>query len=654
MRHVARPFGLALGLVASVLGLAGCLGKSPTLGSLAGAPEPSVPARAKAGYGRITLTIRWPRRSVQYIPGNTAYIEFQILTTAGSLLRTTTANAPASGGAVSVSFSGLPAGNVLLSGNAKDANGNILSSGTIQVHVVANASTAASLVLSSTQSPAITSFWPPNGDPGATVNIFGSGFGASRNASFSVSLGGVVLPNASLTRIDDSLIAFKVPDTATNSAVVVQVDSLATQSASVFSTIRSWQVSPSSANLFVPNGVQAFSASAFDWQGASIASASVTWSVTALSGDAPSIDLNGNLTAGMLPGQYQIKIGNGASALSVPVSTHVMTLADFVGPQAQATFQGQLGTRSAVVDPTGYASNAAAVTLGKELFFDTRLGSNAAMACVTCHQPRLGLGDGQATAITNSGGHQARNSMTLWNVGYHPLLFWDGRSTTLENQVDSVFANAQELNRSESSLDSVLNAASYPASYSAVFGSVNSSVNSGANLANTALAIAAFERTLVTQDSAYDLWAKGANGLNGTTSALSDAQRRGLAVFATTGKCIQCHNGPNFTDEQFHNIAIQEAGGALSPGRMGVTSNAADLGSFKVPTLRNVTETGPYFHNGSITNLTDAILHYESDFSASPNIDPILSDPIFLTGQQRSDLIAFLSALTGATPSLTP
>lgn len=654
MRPSARPIAAWLGVLGASLGLAGCHAGGLGLGSVSPSPGRVVAAQKAAGYGTIRLSIRWPRRTVQYIPGNTAYIEFKVLSTAGALLRTTTANAPSSGGTVTVAFAGLPAGNVLLSGNAKDANGNILSSGTIQVTVVANASANANLVLASTQSPAIISFWPPNGDPGATVNIFGSGFGASRNASFSVSVGGIALPSANLTRIDDSLIAFKVPDTSTTSAVVVQVDTLATQSASVFTTIRSWQVSPSSANLFVPNGIQAFSASAFDWQGAPIASASVNWSVTAVSGDSPSIDLNGNLTAGALPGQYQVKVGNGSSAQSVPVTTHVMTIADFEGPQAQASFQGQLGTRSAVVDPSGYASNAGAVTLGKELFFDTRLGSNGAMSCVTCHQPGLGLGDGLATAITNSGGHQVRNSMTLWNVGYHPMLFWDGRATTLENQVNAVFANPQELNRSEASLDGVLNAASYPASYSAVFGSVNNSVNAGANLANTALAIAAFERTLVTQDSAYDLWAKGANGLNGTTSALSDAQRRGLAVFATTGKCIQCHNGPNFTDEQFHNIAIQEAGGALSPGRMGVTSNAADLGSFKVPTLRNVTETGPYFHNGSITNLTDAILHYESDFSASPNIDPILSDPIFLTGQQRSDLLAFLSALTGATPSLTP
>lgn len=595
--------------------------------------EPS-PVRTTA-FGRVSLAIRWPERSTQYIPLATSVLEFKAYALGSdTAIAVQSATRPASGTST-VSFDQLPAGEVVVTGQAKDAEGRVLSSGSVQLTIVANSLVQGRLTLVSTEVPQILSMSPVNGDPGATVTLFGAGFGANRSATFSVRIGGV--PADAPARIDDTTLTFKVPEAATNSVVTLQVEAKATSSVAVFKTIRSWELSPMAADVFVPNGVATFSVTARDWQGALVPDPTLKWTATTQSGAAGSLDPSGVFTAGDDPGTHKVRLGNGSAAIEATVATHAMTLADF---------GGRLAPIGSVTHPAGNPGTAEKIALGKSLFFDTRLGSNGAMSCATCHQPSKGWGDGLAKALGNDGAPLERNSPTVLNAGLQEgPFFWDGRAATLEDQAAGVFASAKELNRTGDSLLTVLNGAGYPASFSAVFGAAPT--NGTEAMAMTTKAIAAFERTLVTQDSRFDTWARG------DATALSLAEKKGLAVFANF-RCIDCHNGPLFTDAKFHNISVFEADGSLHEGRRQVTGNAADRGAFKTPVLRNIAETGPYFHTGGTRTLEEAILHYEGNFASTPNIDPLFSTPIFLNPQQRSDLVAFLKALSGATASLAP
>lgn len=591
------------------------------------------------GFGQLSLSIRWPQRQAQYIPAETTRIEFKVFPAASIEPIATQEIARPNGGATgTVSFDRLPAGEVVVTGSAKDANGKIVSAGSVRLAIVANQRIKGGLTLVSTEVPKILSLWPTSGDPGTPLSLFGTGFGSSRNATYSVRVGGVEVPGSGLNRSDDSTLTFTVPPGATNSVVVLTVESKSTASVEVFRTVHSWSLTPSGADLYVPNGVQDFTATARDYQGSAIANPAVSWSVTA-QGDATGSlitvsDSQATLTVGETEGSIQVRIGRSSAAVTATVATHPMTFADF---------SNRLGALGAVAHPPENPSTPEKVALGKRLFFDQGLGSNGAMSCATCHLPSLGWSDGLKRSLGNDGQPLPRHAPSVLNAGLLPgPFFWDGRAATLEVQAQKVFESTKELNRSESDLGAYLTGANYQASFSAVFGSPDLTMD------RTTKAIAAFERSVVTSDSAFDRWARG------DSSALTLAEKQGLAVFATKGRCIQCHDGPMFTDGKFHNISVLEGGSTLDPGRKNHTGLDADLGAFKTPTLRNIAETAPYFHNGNSATLTDVLAHYEGNFAGTPNIDPQLATPILLSAQQRSDLEAFLRALTGATPSIAP
>lgn len=605
-------------------------------------------------YGQLSMTIRWPLRQVQYIPVGTTRIEFKVFIGSETQPHATrTATSPGQGGTSTVRFESLPAGEVTIVASAKDAAEKVVAAGSTRLTIVPNDIVSGSLTLLSTTAPMITTFVPQAADPGSEVHLFGAHFGdePGRNATYSVRVGGLAAPGA--TRLDDGTLRFVVPEHATNSVVTLQVDALATESAQVFTTIREWTLSPTSADVFVPFGTADFHATARDHAGVTVAHPpSTSWSVLTESGapgasvvlelpddgaEAEGLDAEFRAPEGL--GTYRVRIGKGSAARSAAIATHAMTFADF---------SDRLGTLPGVAHPPDNPTSPEKVALGKRLFFDTGIGSNGHMACVSCHLPDLGWSDGLKTAMGNDGVPLARNSPTLLNVGLADRgpFFWDGRATTLEAQARGVFGTARELNRTGDQLLSYLNGAGYQASFSAVFGAAPG--NGETAMDQVTKAIATFERTVVTQPGAFDRWAQG------DPTALGAAEKRGLGVFATRGRCIECHNGPMFTDELFHNISIMEPGGVLNPGRMAITSDPADLGRFKTPTLRNIEETAPYFHNGSVSNLTDAILHYEGEFEETPNIDPLVAEAILISSQDRADLVAFLRSLAGATPSVTP
>lgn len=628
-----------LGGLGAALALSACqvipsLGPGPV--PLGLAVDPSASRAERVSTGGLTLSIRWPARTVQYLPVSAVAIDLKVMPLGSNTpLATKTTLPPAGGGTSTVTFQGLPSGPIVVSASARDAAGKVVSAGSTRIDIVPNALASGRLVLNSTETPMVLTMSATNGDPGMSVTMFGSGFGAAADATYSVRLGGVEVPASDLQRDDDTTLSFKVPAAATTSVVTLQVGVNATQSTEVFTTIRSWTISPTSADVFYPQGVATFSALAKDWAGETVTSPSTRWATTTLSGAPGSIDPKGSFTAGELAGSHKVRLGSGPLAVEASVATHEMTLADF---------GDKLGVRGPIVHPVDNPTSPEKVALGKTLFFDEGLGSSGKMSCATCHMPNLGWGDALPRSLGNNGvNFLPRNANTVLDVAYlKGPFFWNGRANSLENQVIWVFNTPLGHNRSEAAVTEYLTSANYQASFSAVFGSPDLTRD------RTAQAIAAFERTVVTGDSAYDRWAKG------DANAMTLAEKRGLAVFATAGRCIDCHFGPMFTDEKFHNISIFEADGSLDPGRKAITGKNEDLGAFRTPTLRNVSETGPYFHNGSTKTLSESILRYESNVTTTPNLDPLVAEPIVISAAQRNDLEAFLRALTGTLPSVTP
>ena len=273
--------------------------------------------------------------------------------------------------------------------------------------------------------------------------------------------------------------------------------------------------------------------------------------------------------------------------------------------------------------------------LGKLLFFDPLLSENNNMACATCHHPDLGFGDGQPVASGPSG-PLARNTPTLWNVDYVQKLFWDGRMDSLESQVNFPLTHPNEMGVTDiAALEVELRAnPEYVALFDAAFGGGEQAVTAD----NMARALAAFQRTLLSQNSQFDRYAAG------NFDALTPQQRRGLALFRSGAtRCFECHSAPTFASDTFRVVGVPSD----DPGRAGVTPDGQQ-GAFKVPTLRNIALTAPYMHNGSLATLEDVVNFYADGGGHAFGVDNV---DVFVNGfdlndQERSDLVAFLYALT--------
>ena len=241
--------------------------------------------------------------------------------------------------------------------------------------------------------------------------------------------------------------------------------------------------------------------------------------------------------------------------------------------------------------------------LGRLLFYDPILSADSEVACATCHSEIWGMTDGLPLSIGVDGegptgpgrsgpNVTTRNSPTLWNVAYRSGLFWDGRTPTLEEQALLPIENEIEMDRDMDALLSDLSAnAEYRAMFEDVFGEVSAD--------GIAQALAAFQRTMVSNLSPYDRYVAGDEG------ALRPKAVDGMFAFAEAG-CADCHAPPLFETERYADRGIGEGDDI---GRMEVTGEPADRYAFRVPTLRNLRETGPYFHDGSVSSLEDAVAH---------------------------------------------
>ena len=276
------------------------------------------------------------------------------------------------------------------------------------------------------------------------------------------------------------------------------------------------------------------------------------------------------------------------------------------------------------------------VRLGKRLFFDKRLSLDESLSCATCHDSEKGFSNGLAVSEGVSGKTGSRNVPSIVNRLYGSTQFWDGRAETLESQALGPLFNPDEMAMNEKLLLERLNTDTvYLKLFYQAFGSSEPTVE------RISKALACFERTLLTGETAFDRYE-----WEGIATALSASAKRGLSLFRGKGRCSTCHIGTNFTDEQFHNLGAGEGAGQMDPGRAAVTGDAADLGKFKTPSLRNIEYTAPYMHDGSLASLEDVIEFYNQGGRPNPYLDKEMK-PLKLSESEKSDLLAFLKSLTG-------
>jgi cytochrome c peroxidase len=288
------------------------------------------------------------------------------------------------------------------------------------------------------------------------------------------------------------------------------------------------------------------------------------------------------------------------------------------------------------------------IALGRRLFYEPALSSDGTIACASCHNPTLGFADNKPVATGVHGKTGTRSAPSVINRAYDRTLFWDGRAPDLERQAESPIQNPLEMAQT---LDGVVQRLQARESYREEFAKAWGS--NRITIEMVTKSIATFERTILSGNSPFDRYYYG-----GDKNALSASARRGLRVFTDPkkGDCAACHligkTYALFTDHKFHNLGIgaNTDGTLTDPGRYAETGSEVDLGAFKTPSLRNVTLTAPYMHDGSMPRLKDVIDHYIGGGNSNPHLDKKIHVLDFLSGRERGDLLEFLESITGPLP----
>lgn len=315
----------------------------------------------------------------------------------------------------------------------------------------------------------------------------------------------------------------------------------------------------------------------------------------------------------------------------------------------------ELGLVPAPVFPSSNPFSKEKAELGKLLFFDPRLSGSGQIACASCHDPDLSWADGRTTSFGHSRTALKRNAPSILNISHVPHLFWDGRAASLEEQATAVVLNQDEMRNDAATVAARLaRIPAYPALFKAAFG------DEATTLERAAQAIATFERTIVTRPNKFDSFLKG------KSDALSNSAIRGLHLYRTDARCMNCHLGPTLSDNLFHNDNLTYYGRKFEDlGRYNVTKQAGDIGRFKTPSLRNIPRTGPYMHNGLFPNLEGALRAYNAGMGVIRRKPEQKDDPLFPTKSPHlrslglnehdiADLRAFLESLAETPLRLRP
>lgn len=309
----------------------------------------------------------------------------------------------------------------------------------------------------------------------------------------------------------------------------------------------------------------------------------------------------------------------------------------------------------------------AKIELGRQLYFDTRLSKNSTVSCASCHDPSMGYSAHTKTGIGIDGQAGGRNSPVAYNRILSGKQFWDGRVDSLEAQAVGPIANPIEMGFThEGVVKRLAGIPVYAKQFEKVFG--------GVTIDAVGKAIAAFERVIVTAPSPYDyneqwrpfqdlepedleddpelakLYAAAKAGVE--AHPMSESAKRGREIFFTEkGNCSACHVGANLADEKYHNIGVGMDKDEPDVGRFAVTKDKKDYGAFKTPTVRNVALTAPYMHDGSVATLEEVVEWYDKGGHPSKHLSEKIR-PLKLTEQEQADLVEFMKACTGPTPTV--
>jgi cytochrome c peroxidase len=306
-------------------------------------------------------------------------------------------------------------------------------------------------------------------------------------------------------------------------------------------------------------------------------------------------------------------------------------------PDPLAALKAKFTRPTFVPHPPGEPPTPERIALGRRLFEDKRLSADGTVSCASCHDPRLSFADGEAKGKGVTGKRLARHTPSLWNAAFSPLLFWDGRARSLEDQVRFPVEQADEMG---STLDAAARRLAGDAGYPRAFAEAFHDEAQQLTARNIARALAAYERTLVSPPTRFDAWVAG------KADALTEAEVKGFRLFAGKGRCIACHTGFAFTDHNFYDIGLPGA----DRGRGKEIGLAAADHAFKTPTLRELAWTAPYMHDGSLATLEDVVRHYEKGGVKRPTRSKDLPVNLELTEEERGDLIAFLESLSSEAP----
>lgn len=330
--------------------------------------------------------------------------------------------------------------------------------------------------------------------------------------------------------------------------------------------------------------------------------------------------------------------------------------APFVDEEMKAGFQ-DIGHLPKVEYPADNPYSKQKEVLGKILFYDPRLSKSNQIACASCHDPELAWTDNKTFAFGHDRQNGARNAMTILNSNHAKLLFWDGRANSLEQQSEMPVQDPREMSDTfESVVDKVAKIKGYESLFRQAFGDKTISKE------RIGKAIATFERGVISGPTKFDRF------IDGEDEAYSDQEVVGLNLFRTKARCINCHNTGYFSNNQFINDGTSLLGSKQQDlGRYIVTKDAKDVGKFRVPTLREVSRTGPWMHNGAFSPLRDVLTFYNAGNPETQKKKSTVADgrvlnseksPVLrkldLSKEELDALEAFLETLSSRTKRLTP